>query len=80
VVGFFDTYRHFYPVSRDVLQGAADRFQVWVKQRADKWNAPIVEAPKGRRDELVEPYVRGAHLDRVVLKAREPARPALPDP
>ena len=24
VVGFFDTYRHLYPVSRDVLRGAAD--------------------------------------------------------
>ena len=55
VIGFFDTYRHLYPVSRDVLRGAADRFQVWVKEQADKWNAPIVEAPKGRRDEFVEP-------------------------
>jgi len=52
VVGFFDTYRHLYPVSRDVLRGAADQFQVWVKGQADKWNAPIVEAPKGRRDDF----------------------------
>jgi len=76
VIGFFDTYRHLYPVSRDALRGAADRFQVWVKEQADKWNAPIIEAPKGRRDEFVEPYFRGAHSDRVVviLKAREPAR------
>ena len=76
VIGFFDTYRHLYPVSRDLLRGAADRFQVWVKEQADKWNAPIIEAPKGRRDEFVEPYFRGAHSDRVVviLKAREPAR------
>jgi hypothetical protein len=37
---------------------------------------PIVEAPKGRRDEFVEPYFRGARPDQVVviLKAREPAR------
>jgi hypothetical protein len=77
VVGFFDTYRHLYPVSRDVLRGAADRFHVWVKEQADKWNAPIVEAPKGRRDEFVEPYFTGAHSDRVVviLKAREPQTP-----
>ena len=76
VIGFFDTYRHLYPVSRDVLRGAADRFHCWVKEQAEKWNAPIVEAPKGRRDEFVEPYFRGAHPDRVVviLKAREPAR------
>jgi hypothetical protein len=72
VVGFFDTYRHLYPVSRDVLRGAADRFQLWVKEQADKWNAPIVEAPKGRRDEFVEPYFRGAHSDRVVVIPQGP--------
>ena len=76
VVGFFSTYRHLYPVSRDVLRGAAEQFQGWVKEQADKWNAPIVEAPKGRRDEFVEPYFSGAKPDQVVviLKAREPAR------
>ena len=76
VVGFFNTYRHLYPVSRDVLRGAADQFQVWVKGQSDKWNAPIVEAPKGRRDDFVEPYFTGARPDQVVviLKAREPAR------
>jgi hypothetical protein len=76
VVGFFDTYRQVYPVSRDVLRGAAEQFQGWVKQQADRWNAPIVEAPRGRRDEFVEPYFRGATPDQVVviLKAREPAR------
>ena len=33
---------------------------------------PIVEAPKGRRDEFVEPYFKGAKPDQVVviLKAR----------
>ena len=59
-----------------MLRGAAEQFQTWVKEQADKWNAPIVEAPKGRRDEFVEPYFRGAQPDQVVvvLKAREPAR------
>ena len=52
VVGFFGTYRRLYPVSRDVLRGAAEQFQCWVKDQAEKWNAPIVEAPKGRRDEF----------------------------
>ncbi len=76
VVGFFATYRHLYPVSRDVLRGAAEQFQCWVKDQADKWNAPIVEAPKGRRDEFVDPYFKAAKPDQVVviLKAREPAR------
>src|SRR5216684_1582596 len=76
VVGFFDAYRQLYPVSRDVLRGAAEQFQVWVKERAVEWNAPIVEAPKGRRDEFVDPYFKRANPDQVVviLKAREPAR------
>src|SRR6201982_3482719 len=76
VVGFFDTYRRIYPVSRDVLRGAAEQFHGWVKEEADQWNAPIVEAPKGRRDEFVEPYFRGAEPDQIVviLKSREPAR------
>src|SRR3954468_14753136 len=76
VVGFFNIYRHLYPVSRDVLRGAAEQFQCWVKDQADKWSAPIIEAPKGRRDEFVDPYFRGAKPDQVVviLKAREPAR------
>jgi hypothetical protein len=76
VVGFFATYRHLYPVSRDILRGAAEQFQGWVKEQADKWNAPIVEAPKGRRDEFVDSYFKRAKSDQVVviLKAREPAR------
>ena len=76
VVGFFDTYRRIYPVSRDVLRGAAEQFQGWVKEEADRSNAPIVEAPNGRRDDFVEPYFRDTEPDQVVviLKAREPAR------
>lgn len=76
VVGFFSTYRKQYPVSRDVLREIAQQFQGWVANRARKWGAPILEAPKGRRDEFVEPYFRQAQPDQVVviLKAREPAR------
>ena len=76
VVGFFNSYRDVYPVSRDLLRDAAEQFQTWVKHQAEGWGAPIVEAPKGRRDEFVEPYFKGAGPDRVVviLKAREPAR------
>ncbi len=59
VVGFFNSYRQVYPVSCDVLRGAAEQFQSWVKEQADKWHAAIVEAPKSRRDEFVEPYFRG---------------------
>ena len=59
VIGFFDAYRHLYPVSREVLRGISDQFQLWVKKQADAWNAPVLEAPEGRRDEFVEPYSRG---------------------
>ena len=76
VVGFFNTYRQLYPVTRYTLTSIADQFQRWVNERAAKRNIPIVEAPKGRRDEFVDPYFERAKPDSVVviLKAREPAR------
>ena len=76
VVGFFDIYRQLYPVSRDTLRGIADSFQQWLKSWSAKRNIAILEAPKGRRDEFVEPYFKDAEPDAVVvvLKAREPAR------
>ena len=76
VVGFFNTYRQLYPVTRHTLRDIAEQFQRWVKERAAKRNIPIVEAPKGRRDEFVDPYFERAKPDQVVviLKAREPAR------
>ena len=30
VIGFFGSYRQVYPVSREVLRGAAEQFQRWV--------------------------------------------------
>ena len=76
VIGFFDAYRRLYPVSRDTLRGIADGFQQGLKAWSTKRNIPVLEAPKGRRDEFVEPYFKGAESDEVVivLKAREPAR------
>ena len=76
VVGFFNTYRQLYPVTRYTLRDIAEQFQRWVTERAAKRNIPIVEAPKGRRDEFVDPYFNRAKPGAVVaiLKAREPAR------
>jgi hypothetical protein len=76
VIGFFNSYRNQYPVSRDVLHEIASQFQNWVVNRSQKWGAPILETPEGRRDEFVDPYFRRAQPDQVVaiLKAREPAR------
>ena len=45
VVGFFGSYRKQYPVSWDILRGIGERFQNWVRNRAQKWGAAIVEAP-----------------------------------
>ena len=76
VVGFFNTYRQLYPVTRYTLRSISDEFQRWVKERAAKRNIPILDAPNGRRDEFVDPYFESAKPDAVVviLKAREPAR------
>ncbi len=76
VIGFFSFYRDQFPVSRKVLTDIADQFQNWVKNRSQKWDAPILDAPEGRRDEFVDPYFKTAKPDQVVaiLKGREPAR------
>src|SRR5712675_1677361 len=76
VIGFFNAYREGVRVTRNLLRGIAEQFQNWVKNRAQKWGAPIVEAPEGRRDDFVAPYFKHAQDDQVVviIKAREPAR------
>jgi hypothetical protein len=76
VIGFFNAYREGERVTRRRLRDIAEQFQNWVKNRVDKWGAPILEAPQGRRDDFVDPYFRQARADEVIviLKAREPAR------
>jgi len=76
VIGFFNAYRGGERVTRQCLRDIAEQFHNWVKNRAQKWGAPIVDPPTGRRDDFVAPYFKGAKTDQVVviLKAREPAR------
>lgn len=77
VMGFFNYYREGLRVTRKTLPQIADQFQYWVKNRSEKWGAPIVDAPEEeRRDDFVVPYMRDVELDHVavILKAREPAR------
>ena len=76
VIGFFNTYRGGKRVTRDLLHEIADQYKNWVTNRSKKWNAPILEAPEGRRDDFMDPYFRRAKPDEVVaiLRAREPAR------
>jgi hypothetical protein len=50
VVGFFNTSRQIYPVTRSTLR-IANQFQRWVIERAANHNIPIVEAPRGGRDD-----------------------------
>ena len=76
VIGFFNAYRDGERVTRKRLRDIAQQFQNWVKNRAEKWGSPLLEAPAGRRDDFVDPYFKQAKTDQVVviLKAREPAR------
>ena len=76
VIGFFNAYRDGERVTRKRLRDIAQQFQNWVKNRCEKWGAPILDAPEGRRDDFVDPYFKQAESDEVVtiLKAREPAR------
>lgn len=76
VIGFFNAFRNGLRVTRNLLRDISQQVHGWVQNRAQKWKAPIVEAPEGRRDEFVAGYFRHAAEDQVVviLKAREPAR------
>jgi hypothetical protein len=76
VIGFFNSYRQQYPVSRDVLREIASQFHNWAVNRSQKWGAPILEAPEDRRDKFLDPYFRKAKPNQVVaiVKGREPAR------
>jgi hypothetical protein len=81
VLGFFNTYREGKRVTRKTLTDIADQYQYWLKNRSEKWAAPILEPPDGngdgcRRDKFLDPYFQNAKPDQVVaiLKAREPAR------
>jgi hypothetical protein len=51
------------PVSRDVLRDIATQFHNWTVNRSKKWDAPILDAPEGRRDEFVQPYFKAAKPD-----------------
>jgi len=81
VLGFFNTYREGKRVTRRTLTEIADQFQYWLKNRCQKWSAPILEPPEGdgnesRRDRFLDAYFQNARPNQVVaiLKAREPAR------
>lgn len=52
----------------------AAQFHNWVENWSQKWHAPILDTPEGRRDEFVERYFRRAQADAVVciVKARRP--------
>lgn len=81
VLGFFNAYRDGKRVTRKTLTDIADQFQYWLKNRSEKWGAPILEPPNGdgdesRRDRLLDTYFHNAKPNQVVaiVKAREPAR------
>src|ERR671919_310142 len=63
-------------VSRDALRDIANHFHNWVKNRAQAWGVPVLDAPDERRDEFIDRYFQRAEPDAVVaiLRAREPGR------
>src|SRR6266568_9073502 len=66
VLGFFNTYRDARRVTHRALTEIADQFVYWVKNRSQKWGAPIVEAPEEqRRDDFILEYMKGAEADHV---------------
>jgi hypothetical protein len=55
-LGFFNAYRKWQRVRQRMLTEIADQFVYWVRNRSEKWNASIVEAPEEqRRDDFVLP-------------------------
>src|SRR5262249_48486679 len=55
VVGFFNTYRRLYPVTRQLLHGIADHFQKWLKgwtENAD--NVPCGDTPAIARSHPIQ--------------------------
>jgi hypothetical protein len=72
VVGFFNVYRDLHPVSRDVLRGAAEQFQRWMKEQAEKWNTPIVEAPKGSSRRICRPLLTAYAFSQTGLRKSGP--------
>ena len=46
VVGFFNTHRQLYPVSRHTLRDIAEQFQRWLKGWSEKRNIPVAELRK----------------------------------
>src|SRR3984957_2466389 len=73
VLGFFNTCRDGKRVICRTLTVIADDFHHWLFHHAERWRAPIVEAPQPeRRDDFVLPYLQ--KTEAVILKAREPAR------
>jgi hypothetical protein len=76
VIGFFNTYRDGKRVTRNELGDIAEQYKNWVTNRSQKWGAPVLEPPDGRRDDFIDPYFKQAKPDQIVaiLRAREPGR------
>jgi hypothetical protein len=64
VLGFFNAYRDSQRVTRRTLTEIADQFVYWVRNRSEKWGAPVVDAPEEeRRDDFVLQYLKDAEAD-----------------
>jgi hypothetical protein len=48
VLGFFNFYREGKKVTKRTLTEIADQFQYWLKNRSEKWDAPISRTSRRR--------------------------------
>jgi hypothetical protein len=74
VVGFFTSYREVYPVSRDVLRGAAEQFQTWVKEQADGWVPRLSRRQRADSMNLSSPTSKAPSRIRSSLSSRRESR------
>jgi hypothetical protein len=58
VIGFFNAYREAKRLTHKFLAEIAEQFGNWVKNRCQKWGAPLLEAQDGRRDDFVDRFFR----------------------
>ena len=65
MIGFSNAYRDGERVIRKRLCDIAQQFRNWVKNRAEKWSSPILEAPAGRRDDFEDSYFKQTKTDQV---------------
>ena len=72
VVGFFNTYRQLYPVSRNTLRGIAEQFQAWLKALARDRSSGRYPGPRRRHSASCDTVRDVSVLEKAVCRRRLP--------